>query len=91
MHTLFIRGKSIAVLKRLVSGTDKASRALDQIVNLRYNSSSLCVRETGGNWVPGGEDRRTVSGPGGSSTKAFPSGAQDHLVAIGFMDTLLLR
>ena len=47
----------------------------------------MCVHETGGDWVPGGEGRRTVSDPGGSSTKAFPSGAQDHLVTIGFMDT----
>ena len=43
----------------------------------------LCVCETGGDWVPGGEGRRTGSGPGGSSPKAFPSGAQDHLVTIG--------
>lgn len=41
------------------------------------------ARKTGDDWVPGGESRRTVSGPEGSSTKASLSGAQDHLVVIG--------
>lgn len=51
-------------------------------------SGLQCVYETGGDWVPGGEGRRTGSDPEGSSPKASPSGAQDHLVAIGFVDTL---
>ena len=48
-----------------------------------------CVHETDGNWVPGGEDRRTASGPEGSSAKANSLGAQDNLVVIGSMDILL--
>ena len=42
-----------------------------------------CARGAGDDWVPGGGGRRTVSDPEGSSTKAYPSGDQDHLVVIG--------
>ena len=55
--------------------------------HLKIVSALQCVHETGGDWVPGGAGRRTGSDPGGSSPKASPSGAQDHLVAIGLVDT----
>jgi hypothetical protein len=46
------------------------------------------AHDTGDDWVPGGEGRRTASGPEGSSAKAFPSGDQDHLVVVGIMGRL---
>jgi hypothetical protein len=65
-----------------------ARRRAIGIIVLKIVFTLQCVYETGGGWVPGGEGRRTGSDPGGSSPKASPSGAQDHLVAIGLMDTL---
>ncbi len=46
----------------------------------------ICVHETGGHWVPGGESCRTASGPEGSSAKTNLSGAQDYLVTTGSMN-----
>ena len=54
-------------------------------------SYGCCAHEAGDDWVPGGEGRRTASGPGGSSAKAFPSGAQDNLVIVGFVGAIGLK
>jgi len=43
------------------------------------------AQNSGGDWVPGGGGRRTASGPGGSSAKAYPPGAQDYLVIVGIL------
>lgn len=49
-----------------------------------------CAQGTGDGWVPGGEGRRTASGPEGSSAKANPSGAQDYLVVAGSLGTIFI-
>ena len=48
-----------------------------------------CAHETGDHWVPGGGGRRIASGPEGSSAKVCPPGAQEYLVVVGLMGTIL--
>ncbi len=50
-----------------------------------------CAHLTGDHWVPGGGGRRIASGPEGSSAKVSPPGAQDYLVIVGLMSTILSR